>query len=79
VRSWHWPGPHRSPLSSPPVTIRGRITDNATQEGISGVTVSVGGRSTLTKADGRYSLSGIPAGSDLLRARIIGYAERRNP
>jgi len=70
-----------APLTAqqPTGTIRGRVTDNATQEGISGVTVSVGGRSTLTKADGRYSLSGVPAGSDLLRARIIGYAEATQP
>src|SRR5262245_58417765 len=63
----------------PTGTVRGRITDNATQQPISGVTVSVGGRSMLTQADGRYTLSGIPAGSDLLRARVIGYAEATQP
>ena len=70
-----------APLNAqqPTGTVRGRITDNATQQGLSGVTVSIGSRNTLTLADGRYSLSGVPAGSGELRARIIGYAEATQP
>jgi len=63
----------------PTGTVRGRVTDNATQQGISGVTVSVANRNSLTRADGRYTISGVPAGSHLVHARIIGYAEGSQP
>ncbi len=56
-------------------TIRGRITDNATQQGLSGVTVAAGGHSVLTQADGRYVMTGVPAGAQTVRARTIGYAQ----
>src|SRR5437899_8718404 len=46
----------------PTGTIHGRVTDNAKQ-GISGVTLSVAGRTSLTQADGRYMIHGIPSGS----------------
>src|SRR6266550_6971814 len=54
-------------------TVRGRVTDGATQRPLSGVTVAVGSRSALTQADGRYVITGVPAGTDPLRARLIGY------
>jgi iron complex outermembrane receptor protein len=63
----------------PTGTIRGRITDNTTQQPISGATVSVSGRSAVTKADGRYTIPGVLAGSDLLRARMIGYTQVSQP
>jgi len=63
----------------PTGTIRGRITDNSTQQPIIGVVVSVGSRSTITGNDGRYMLTGVPSGSDLLRARLIGYAPGSQP
>jgi len=63
----------------PTGTIRGRITDNSTQQPIIGVVVSVGSRSTITGKDGRYMLTGVPSGSDLLRARLIGYAPGSQP
>jgi iron complex outermembrane receptor protein len=59
----------------PTGTIRGRITDNATQQGLSGVTVAAGGRSVLSQADGRYVISGVPAGAQTVRARTIGYGQ----
>src|SRR5262245_27012323 len=55
-------------------TIRGRVTDNATQEGLSGVTVAAGGRSVLSQTDGRYVLTGVPQGAQTVRAKVIGYA-----
>src|SRR5256885_9692853 len=58
----------------PTGTIRGRVTDAATQQPLSGVTVAVGNRGELTQADGRYVITGVPAGTDSLRARLIGYA-----
>jgi len=63
----------------PTGTIRGRVTDNSTQQPIAGVTVTVGSRSTTTRDDGRFVISGVPAGSDLLRVRMIGYAQISQP
>src|SRR2546425_13334628 len=63
----------------PTGTIRGRITDNSTQQPIAGVTIAVGSRSTQTREDGRFTIGGVPAGSDLLRARMIGYAQINQP
>src|SRR5713226_6608365 len=55
-------------------TIRGRVSDGATQQPLSGATVTVGSRGALSQADGRYVLTGVPAGTDSLRARMLGYA-----
>ena len=46
-------------------TIRGRVTDNTTQQPIVGATITVGGRSAVTGNDGRYTITGVPSGSDL--------------
>src|SRR5256885_10939522 len=54
-------------------TVRGRVTDEATRRPLSGVTVAVGTRAALTQADGRYAITGVPPGTDSLRARLIGY------
>ena len=59
-------------------TIVGHITDGATQQGLSGVTVQVGNRGALTQNDGRYIIAGVPAGTYSLRASMIGYAEATN-
>ncbi len=58
----------------PTGTIRGRVTDEASQLPLRGATVTIGGRNTQTRADGGYLLEGIPAGSDTVRATMIGYA-----
>jgi iron complex outermembrane receptor protein len=63
----------------PTGTIRGRITDNGTQQPIVGVVVTVGGRSAITQSDGRYTITGVPGGSDLLHARLIGYQPANQP
>ncbi|PYO92623.1 MAG: SusC/RagA family TonB-linked outer membrane protein [Gemmatimonadetes bacterium] len=60
-------------------TIRGRIIDNSTQQPIAGVLVTVGARNARTEADGRYTLTEVPAGSDLVHARLIGYAAASQP
>src|SRR5437667_61383 len=61
----------------PTGTIRGRVTDNATQQPISAVTVTVGSRAAQTQPDGRYLIAGVqvvdnnePGGG--LRIRIRG-------
>src|SRR5437764_10626006 len=65
-----------APLSAqqPTGTIRGHVTDGVTHQPLSGVTVAVGSRGALTEADGRYLITGVPAGTDTLRTRMIGYA-----
>jgi len=57
----------------PTGTISGRVTDEGTQQPLASVTVTFGSRGTLTRADGRYVLT-VPAGTDSLRARYLGYA-----
>ena len=59
---------------TPASAIRGRITDSTTKQPISGVTVSVEGRSTLTQPDGRFVITGVASGAHTVRTRIIGYA-----
>ncbi len=54
-------------------TVRGRVSDDATHQPLSGVTVALGIRAALTQADGRYAITGVPPGTDSLRARLIGY------
>jgi len=63
----------------PTGTIRGRITDNSTQQPIAGAVIAVGNRSTQTRDDGRFTIAGIAAGSDLLRVRMIGYVQINQP
>jgi iron complex outermembrane receptor protein len=53
--------------------IRGRVTEATTQLPLQGVIVTVASHSGLTQADGRYRITGVPAGTDTLRARMIGY------
>src|SRR5579859_5220639 len=60
-------------------TVRGRVTDNSTQQPIAGVTVTVGARSVQTREDGRFVIGGVAAGSDLLKARMIGYGQASQP
>jgi iron complex outermembrane receptor protein len=54
-------------------TIRGRVTDAETRQPIPGVSISFGNRTALTQADGRYTLTALPAGTGTLRARMVGY------
>jgi TonB-linked SusC/RagA family outer membrane protein len=55
-------------------SIRGRVTDGASRQPLAGVRVSLGNRGTLTRPDGQFTLTGLPAGSDSLRVRQVGYA-----
>ncbi|HMV31732.1 MAG TPA: carboxypeptidase regulatory-like domain-containing protein, partial [Gemmatimonadales bacterium] len=65
-----------TPLAAQQTTggLRGHITDEASQRPIAGATVSVGSRTTLSREDGTYQLTGVPAGDDSVRVRMIGYA-----
>ncbi len=59
-------------------TIEGRVTD-ASRAVLPGVTIRASGvsigatRETLTNADGRYALAGLPAGTYRLRAELAGF------
>jgi iron complex outermembrane receptor protein len=55
--------------------IRGHITDSNTHQPIIGATVTVGSRVSLARDDGAYFISDIPAGSQTVVARMLGYAE----
>src|SRR5690349_8122300 len=58
----------------PTGTIRGRVTDAASQQPLAGATVSFGVHRALSQGDGRYIIPGVAAGTDTVRARLIGYA-----
>ena len=60
-------------------TIRGRVTDSTTQQPLSGATITVGNRGVLTQADGHYLITGVPSGTDSVRARMLGYAPGARP
>ena len=57
--------------------ISGVVTD-ASGTPLSGAQVSVGGtgRGTVSGADGRFTITAVPAGSHLLRASRLGFTER---
>ena len=56
-------------------TITGRVIDGPTQQPLAAVTVVIEGtqRGTLSRPDGVFLLSGVPAGTHSLRATRIGY------
>jgi TonB-linked SusC/RagA family outer membrane protein len=60
---------------NPAGTITGRVVDAATQQPLSGANVLIEGtsRGTLTRADGGFLLTGVPAGTHQVRASLIGY------
>ena len=56
-------------------TIKGQVVDGTTQQAVANVEVSVVGspHRMLTRTDGAFQLSGVPAGAHRLRATRIGY------
>lgn len=60
-------------------TVRGRVTDAATQQPLVGVTVTIGNRFANSQQDGRYVVRAVPAGSHTVQARMIGYAVQSQP
>lgn len=59
-------------------TITGRVTDSASAQPLASVTVTVEGtdRRGITRPDGGYTITLVPAGSHQVRARRIGYGTR---
>ena len=65
-----------TPLSAQTLgNITGRVTDASSQQPIPGASVFVGNRGTISDAEGRYRITGVPAGARLVRAVMTGYAE----
>ena len=66
-----------APLSaqSPQGTVRGRVVDGSTLQPVVGAAVIIGDRAAVTGSDGRYSISGVPAGAQTVRAQMVGYAD----
>lgn len=64
---------------NPTGTVAGRVVDAATREPLSGVAVSVAERGALTGADGRFTITGVPAGTNTLRVTRIGYTQVTQP
>lgn len=59
--------------------IVGRVVDAGTGVGLGSVSVAVlgGGAGALTAADGRFSITGVPAGSVTLQVENLGYAVKQ--
>lgn len=57
-------------------TITGQVTDSRTLAPMAGVQIYISGTGygALTNSVGRYVLAGVPAGVQVIRAQIIGYA-----
>jgi len=58
--------------------ISGRVTDSISREGVGGVTITVEGTrlSTMTAADGGYTIRGVPAGIRSITARRLGFVRQ---
>ena len=58
-----------------PGTVAGTVRDRATQEVLPGVGITLEGTDfgTVTDAEGRYRLTGVPAGAYNLRVGFVGY------
>ncbi len=88
VRRWSW-----SLLVALPVialgsaaqaqqtTVTGRVTARESGEALTDVRVIVLGTSlfTVTNAEGRYTLRGVPAGSHTIRTIRVGFVEQKKP
>lgn len=60
----------------PTGTVSGRVVDAVTQQPVADVNIVVEGtrRGAVTGADGTFTIVGVPAGSQTVRARRIGFA-----
>ena len=56
-------------------TVVGRVVDDATKQPLSGVAVTIAQRGALTTSDGRYTITGVPVGTNTVRATLIGYSD----
>ncbi len=63
-------------LSAQTATLRGTVTDSASQESLQGASVSLVGTDLRaeTNGSGQYALTGAPTGPATVRVQMIGYA-----
>jgi sugar lactone lactonase YvrE len=63
--------------TTPPTTatVRGRVVDAATQQALAGASVTRGATTINTGSDGRFELTGLPAGAFALTIAANGYLE----
>ncbi len=56
-------------------TIRGRVTDSATNKGVSAATIAVPeiGASAVTNENGEFTLLAVPLGTHLVTIKLLGY------
>ncbi|MEN6521239.1 MAG: carboxypeptidase regulatory-like domain-containing protein [Armatimonadota bacterium] len=54
-------------------TLTGKVVDGSTDEALSGVRVALGGSSTTTGSDGKFTLTGLSTGSGTLTAQLDDY------
>jgi TonB-dependent SusC/RagA subfamily outer membrane receptor len=68
-------------LGAQGTVVSGRVTDAGTNEPIGDARVMLAnsGLATITNADGRYTLRGVPAGNVELRVLRVGYQEQKKP
>src|SRR6266705_4462873 len=68
------------PLSAQQTTgsVTGKVVDASTQQPLANVEVAIAGTPyrELTRADGNFTLNGVPAGAQRLRATRIGYGSQ---
>src|SRR2546428_5753007 len=68
------------PLSAQQTTggVTGKVVDASTQQPLANVEVAIAGTPyrELTRADGSFTLNGVPAGAQRLRATRIGYGSQ---
>jgi TonB-linked SusC/RagA family outer membrane protein len=72
-----WMAPLRA--QQPGGEVRGHVMDATTQQPLAGATVTIGSRSARAQANGAYDITGVPAGTDSIRARMVGYAAMSLP
>jgi TonB-dependent starch-binding outer membrane protein SusC len=53
--------------------VTGRIVDAQSQQPVPGVTVTIAGRTAVSRDDGRYLFTGLPAGRHQVEVRVLGY------
>ncbi len=60
-------------------TVAGQVTDSRTRLAVAGTLIELQGTrlGATTGADGRYRIPGVPAGSQIVVARRIGYTSER--
>lgn len=55
-------------------TISGRVTDSFTKLALGGARVTAGGVETYSETTGEFTLSGVPAGAQIVEVNYVGYA-----